>query len=468
MSLFERHVAFVGALRTAGITVSIAEGLDAAAAVRVVPLIDREQLRAAYAATLLKRQLQRPLFDGVFDLYFPPVLGHSVANEGPDAWRGAEPDRIPPAPWEVDDPIRLRLRAELADYLRTGDEQLAAAIAREAVAAFGAAPGTDAGRTSWSRVTVLDRLSPQTLMAGLLAEFLAGAPSGGLAERVARTTIDGRIRRFGHLVESDVRRRMAEQAQTSDVARTAIRPSIDRVAFLSATKTELAQLRREVQPLARRLATRLAADQRHGRRGQLDFRRTVRASLASGGVPLTTHHRPRRPAKTDLVVLCDVSESVASFAHFTLLLMYALREQFSRVRTFAFVDKLDEVTAFFAPGADVVDAVTALTQRADVVGLYGRTDYGRAIEQFATQYPDAIGRRSSVLILGDARSNYGDLAIPVLTRLVDQARHAFWLNPERQQLWDTGDSAASAYATVMPMVECRNLEQLGSFVRGLV
>src|SRR5439155_24559352 len=129
--------------------------------------------------------------------------------------------------------------------------------------------------------------------------------------------------------DADVRRRTAQQSSVEKVARH-VRPSIDRVSFLSATKAELAELRREIQPLARRLASRLASDQRHGRKGQLDFRRTIRESLSSGGVPMATYHRPRRPAKPDLVILCDVSESVTSFAHFTLLLVYALREQFSR------------------------------------------------------------------------------------------------------------------------------------------
>jgi uncharacterized protein len=178
-------------------------------------------------------------------------------------------------------------------------------------------------------------------------------------------------------------------------------------------------------------------------------------------------HRPRRPLKTDLVVLCDISESVSSFAQFTLLLVYALREQFTRVRAFAFVDELDEVTRFFTPGADVVDTVRRLAAEADVVAWLGRTDYGRAFEFFAARFPDVIGPRTSLLVLGDARSNYGDLALPVLEKLVEQAKHAYWLNPERAAIWDTGDSRAAEYGAVLPMIECRNLEQLSAFVRSL-
>jgi uncharacterized protein with von Willebrand factor type A (vWA) domain len=211
----------------------------------------------------------------------------------------------------------------------------------------------------------------------------------------------------------------------------------------------------------------LAIDQRRGKRGQLDFRRTIRASLSSGGVPITAHYRPRRPLKTELVVLCDLSDSVSSFAHFTLLLVYALREQFSKVRAFAFVDELDEVTRFFTPGGDVLDAITRLTNEADVTWLLGRTDYGRAFELFAERFADVVTPRTSLLILGDARSNYGDLALPVFTGLVEGAKHAYWLNPERRAIWDTGDSRASEYGAIANMVECRNLAQLAEFVHDL-
>jgi uncharacterized protein with von Willebrand factor type A (vWA) domain len=158
---------------------------------------------------------------------------------------------------------------------------------------------------------------------------------------------------------------------------------------------------------------------------------------------------------------------VTSFARFTLLLVYALREQFTRVRVFAFVDDLDEVTRYFHPGADPVAAISRLDSESKVRGWYGRTDYGRAFRLFDEHYPDAIAARTSLLILGDARSNYGDPGLPELRRLAGRARRAYWLNPERLASWDTGDSCAGEVGQVVPMVECRNLAQLGDFVRDL-
>ncbi|HET7351140.1 MAG TPA: VWA domain-containing protein, partial [Marmoricola sp.] len=203
------------------------------------------------------------------------------------------------------------------------------------------------------------------------------------------------------------------------------------------------------------------------RRGPLDFRRTVRASMSSGGVPLETRHRPKRPARTDLVVLCDVSGSVASFASFTLMLVFALREQFNRVRAFTFVDEIHEVTDRFVPGADPARTMADLAASARYATLWGRTSYGRAFSRFAELHPDALTPKTNLLVLGDARSNYGDLALDVVADLVHAARHTWWLNPEHPRNWNTGDSAAREYGRLLPMVECRNLTQLAEFIHDL-
>ena len=193
------------------------------------------------------------------------------------------------------------------------------------------------------------------------------------------------------MVEDDARRRIAEEKGPDHVANVAIRPSIDRLDFTAARKADLEEMRREIYPLARRLATRLTKEHHAKRRGPLDFRRTVRASMSTGGVPLTTHHRPKRPHRTELVVLCDVSGSVANFAQFTLLLVFALRDQFQKVRAFTFIDHVHEVTHHFQPGADVVDVMAELAASTAHAALWGRTNYGRAFTKFAEEYADALG-----------------------------------------------------------------------------
>lgn len=461
-SLIDRHTGFVAELRRAGLPVSVAEGLDAVRAMQAVDLLDREALRAAYAATLVKRPQHRPTFDTLFDLWFPSAVGDGAGaptRDRPARTTGEDGRPVPPA---LDPAVQAR-RDELAELLLSGDDAGLRQFARIAVGEYGRTPGQE----SWFSFGVLRALSPETLMARLLDAVLTGQERGGMAERVARRTFRDRIARFEDLVAGEVRRRIAEDTGVERTARVTVRPPLERLDFSSASRAELAALRREVYPLARKLASRLVQKQRHGRRGRLDFRRTVRASLASGGVPLTTHHRPRRPHKPELVVLCDASDSVSAFAHFTLLLTFALREQFTKVRAFAFIDATDEITRFFAPGVDVADAMTRMAAEADLVWITGRSNYGHAFKVFDDRYRDAITPKTSLLILGDARANYGELSLPILRSMADRARHSYWLNPEPRGQWDTGDSAASRYGEIVPMYECRNLVQLAAFIEEL-
>ncbi|HEX5497378.1 MAG TPA: VWA domain-containing protein [Mycobacteriales bacterium] len=461
--LLGRVEGFVGALREAGLPVGVSENLDAVRAFGAVDLLDREQLRAGLAATLVKRPVYRPTFDTLFDLWWPPLLGDGVLA-GFEPGDGTGDGTEPPRPGAADpDALREILRGLLLD----GDLDALRRFARFAVSAVGRAEA-DPARQSWFSYRVLRALNPDTLVASLLDALLAGADRGGMAEQVARRMIAERVAAFRSYVEAEVRRRAAEERGVERVSRTAVSPLADQVDFLRAQRADLTELRRTVRPLARRLAARLAARRRVGRAGRLDFRRTVRASLSTGGVPVVTRHRPRRTHKPELVVLCDVSGSVAGFAHFTLMLTAALRDQFSRVRAFAFVDTCDEVTRLFAPGADLADAVSRISRDADLVWFDGHSDYGHAFEVFDERWPDAVGPRTSLLILGDGRNNYRPTGLPTLRRLVGRARHAYWLNPEPRRMWGSGDSAATEYGRQVEMVECRNAAQLTEFVRTLL
>jgi uncharacterized protein len=447
---------FTAALREAGVPAGTSEVLDATRVLGAIDLLDRAQLRAGLAATLLKRPLHRPTFDLLFDLWWPPVIGDPTgpAADGDQSEDPGEPD--------VD-----ALRDELSRLLLDGDDEALRRFARLAVSQLGHV-GAQPGRQSWFTYRVLRALSPETLIAALLDALLAGEPRGGLAEQVARQQLQERIAALRAYVEAEVRRRVAEERDRDQVARTALPPLADQIDFLRAQRDELAAMRRTVQPLARRLASRLAARRRLGRKGRLDIRRTVRASLGTGGVPVVTHHRPRRVHKPELVVLCDVSGSVAGFAHFTLMLTGALREQFSRVRAFAFVDTCDEVTRLFGPGADLADSVRRLSREADLVQYDGHSDYGHSFTVFVDRWPDAVGPKTSLLVLGDARNNYRDPGLAQLKSLVDRSRHAYWLNPEPRREWGSGDSVANRYSEVIEMVECRNVAQLTDFVGRLL
>jgi uncharacterized protein with von Willebrand factor type A (vWA) domain len=459
---------FVRAVREAGIPVGISQAVDAAEILTVVDLLEREQLRHGLAAVLLQRAAQRPTYDVLFDLWWPLSDRPAATGSADDAGTGAEGE---PRNSTLDLPggnadLAEAMRAELLRLLQQGDEEALRRFAREAVDRLGRGQPSPSGQSFFS-YRVLRALSPDTLVSQLLAGLLAGQERGGLAEQIARQTVRERLAVVRAAIEAEVRRRTATEKGRDKVAKSAVRPLADQVDFLRAQAADLAELRRAVAPLARRLAVRLSARRRSGREGRLDFRKTVRASLATGGVPVVTHHRPRKLHKPELVVLCDVSGSVAGFSHFTLMLTQALREHFTGVRAFAFVDSTDEVTRFFRPGADVVDAVARIGREADVVAFDGHSDYGNAFGVFTDRWASAVGPKTSLLVLGDGRTNYRPPGLPVLADLVKRSRSAHWLNPEPRRLWGSGDSAADRYGEVIDMVECRNAAQLADFVTTL-
>jgi uncharacterized protein len=457
---------FVRAVREAGIPVGISQAVDAAEILTVVDLLDREQLRHGLAAVLLQRAAQRPAYDVLFDLWWPLGDRPAAPDDGADAG-GADPRASTlDLPGSDAGDLAELMRERLLELLTDGDEEALRRFAREAVERLGRGQPTPSGQ-SFFGYRVMRALSPDTLVAQLLAGLLAGGERGGLAEQVARQTVQERLGAFRAAVDAEVRRRTAAEKGRDKVARNAVRPLADQVDFLRAQQSDLAELRRTVAPLARRLAVRLSARRRMGRQGRLDFRKTVRASLGTGGVPVVTHYRPRAVHKPELVVLCDVSGSVAGFSHFTLMLTQALREHFTGVRAFAFVDSTDEVTRFFRPGADVADAVARIGREADLVAFDGHSDYGTAFEVFADRWPGVVGPKTSLLVLGDGRTNYRQPGLPVLADLVRRARSAHWLNPEPRRLWGSGDSAADRYGEVIDMVECRNASQLADFVTTL-
>ncbi|AZM57407.1 hypothetical protein DMA15_01810 [Streptomyces sp. WAC 01529] len=449
-----RLTGLVRALRSHGLRIGPGETVDAAAALEALGLADRERVREGLAAALLHQESQRAVFDPVFELYFP--LGRGVsAQEG-----GAEPDR---------EALRERLVAALA----ADDQALLGRLAREAVDGFGGY-GSAQGSDGWSSHQTLSRLRPETLLARVLAALRAGAtgaPEGAAAftDRLEPDEIRRRIEGFRERVRTEARRRVAERRGTEEIARRAVATSADRVDFLLAGRAQLDELRRAVYPLARKLATRLAARRRRAAHGSIDLRRTLRGSLSTGGVPMRPVLRRRRPARPELVLLCDVSGSVAGFANFTMLLVQALHDQFSKVRVFAFVNRADEVTGLLARGsADPAGLGARILGEAAVTGWHGSSDYGTSLCEFAERHLDAVGPRTTVFVLGDARTNMSDPNLPALRQIAGRARRVYWLNPEQRAQWSTGDSAAYAYAELVEMHECRNARQLGELIARLL
>jgi uncharacterized protein len=470
----------VAELRLVGIPVSASEYIDALSGLRFVDLGDRDAVKTAIGAAVVKDAQHESAYSTVFDLYFAgralePASAGAADRDASDGDGPAGPgDGDGEGPGggggggvldSVDDDALTGL---LLRALEANEPSLLRALAAAVVTRYA---GIEPGRPV-AGVYYLSRAMRAVQPGTLPARLLAAAPDGaddGLAAMLLAQEYERRVAEFEREVEAEIRRRLVADRGAADVARTLRRPLPEDAAFLSTSAAGIAQLRDTVQPLARKLAAKLAYRQRHRRRGPLDFRRTVRESMSTGGVPMTPVFRPAKPAKPELVILADISGSVSNFAQFTLHLTYALRTEFTRVRSFVFVDTVDEVTEILA-GADSIAAATAeINARGCGVWLDGHSDYGNSLRLFRERYGYQLRSRSTVLVLGDARANYHATGAEALKELSRRAGHLFWLNPEPSSAWDTGDSVISQYAPFCDAVfECRNIRQLRAFIEQLV
>jgi uncharacterized protein with von Willebrand factor type A (vWA) domain len=481
---------FVTELRRAGLPVSLTEHLDAAEAVRHIPLEDREGLKYALAATLVKSSSHWRAFETAFEVFFAVRGSRGTTGEGADGDEmGEDGDgEQDGAAGTGDGGMRGKGRSwngagggegmtpeELAELLfkslLSADAALMNVVARNAVDRYaGMEPGRPVGGTYYLYRT-LRNLDLDAVLAKLMGQAQAGAAGDGLTdleERLAADEYKARIEKFRRAVETEIRQRLVEDRGAEALARSVRKPLPEDIDVMHATRDELAVLHRVLQPLSRKMAVRLARKRRHGRKGPLDFRATMRRSLSTGGVPIEPRYRHPRPAKPEIFVIADISGSVASFARFTLHLVYAISSQFSKVRSFVFVDGIDEVTRFFEGVVDPAEAVARINLEADVIWVDGHSDYGHALTEFHRRWGDEVTSRSSVLLLGDARNNYHASQSWVVEDLQRKARRVYWLNPEPRDYWGSGDSIVGEYAAHCDdVVECRTLRQLEHFVGNL-
>lgn len=449
---------FVHELRTAGLPVSMTENLDAMRAVEHIDIAEREVFREVLGSTLVKNNRHRRAFDTVFDVYFSlwassPEDELAATARGELSGGGATGDISPE-----------EIAQMLIDALLNMDRDALQRLAAMAVSKFaGIEPGRPVGGTYYLYRT-LRQLDLDALGARMMsqAEPFEGDP---LKERFQSEEYERRLRDLREIIETEIRRRLVADRGVEAMARTLRKPLPEDVDFMHASRDEMVSLQRVIVPLTRTLAARLAQRRRRRHRGQLDFRRTVRASLSYGGVPAEPKFRHPHPSKPEIMVVADISGSVASFARFTLQFVYAMASQFSKVRSWVFIDGIDEITRFFDESDDVLEAVQRVNSEADVVWVDGHSDYGHALEIFHDRHLNEVTPKTSIIILGDARNNYHASGSWVLEALGKRAKHVYWLNPEPIGYWDTGDSVIGDYANFCDGVyECRNLRQLQSFV----
>jgi hypothetical protein len=445
-----------GDLRRAGVPVGLSAVIDAAHALDHIEVAHPSQLRMALLATLVTRAEDVATFHALFDARFgPPPPVPSRPGPGGAAEAGTA---------GADETLRRRLVQALA----ADDEAALAALAREAAERH-AGFGTAAGGPRYRLARTLRALDAGNLAGDALRARRPGGRRDQLTELVDRTATAAALDRFLTALAADIRRRGApgpgDTAADPDPAPpgATLPTRIEDIELTEASAVELDQLRRAVRPLARRLAGRLARQQRQ-RRGTLDMRRTVRRSLSSGGVPLDPAFRRRRRRRPDLWVLCDVSGSVADYARFTMGLLCAVHDEVPRLRSFLFVDDLVEITATLAGRHHEVDPFAVVAGAG--VPLGGRrSDWGAALTRFRDAHLAELTRRSTVIVTGDGRTHEHDPRTELVAELARRARGVWLFDPEPAPAWATGDSAVPGYARAgMRVLEVRTLAQLGRAV----
>jgi hypothetical protein len=436
---------FAVKLREAGVPVSNHEMLVTAEALKHLDFSDRESFKAGLAAAICRAPGHLEVFSSLFDLFFSPEEGGLA-----EAMARAEQ--------EANDLPDQALLEAIIRALREGRDGELRRLARAVLERLSA--NASGGFLLYRALRFVD-------MDRLMSELAERDDADEWEQRVWRLEVQSRLKRLREIIEQEVRRRMVDERGASEVADRLLRAPIDERDFATITSDEIHEVRRAVVAVARRLATRLQRLRKQGAQGRLDMRKTFRRSLSTGGTMIDPQFKVKSPSRPDVVLICDVSGSVAAFTRFTLLLVACLQLQFPRVRSFLFVDTVDEVSEIMKT-EDPADAVPKALKTADVVWLDGHSDYGHTLKQFHNRYMDSIGERTHVVILGDARGNYRNPEAWVLKDIREKAKRVWWLNPEPQRHWDTGDSVISAYAEHCDAVhECRNLKQLGTFVERL-
>ncbi len=468
--MLERLEEFTGLLRKNHVRVSVSEVVDATRALEAVGLSSPEDLRAALGATLCKKPGDRSAFDELFTLFF---------LRGGDLVRGLSGAPLAGLLEELglsEDDVE-RILAVL------GDE--AAGLSALARAGLGLRSGDVMGLVRMAGGSGLDGsriVSPLHIgyhthrllgelgvadaereldrITRLITRALGERAAAGLRAVIARNLAGIRqaVRRH---VQDEFEKQNREYLQDLRLRTISEKP------FASLTEAEVRKLRHEVTRLARKLRAQASHRPKIERRGRLDVRRTLRRSLRSGGVPFELLRRRRRKERPRLVILCDISDSVRHVSRFMLELVYTIQELFARVRTFVFVSDLGEVTQLFAMYE--LDRAVELAYGGAVIPVQANSNYGRALEIFATRHLDAVSAKTTVIVIGDARGNYNPPNAERLAEIRRRAKRVLWLNPELPGAWGFGDSSMRDYEPhVTRTVVAYNLESLRKVVDELV
>jgi len=446
----------VDELRNAGVGVSVGEHLDAARALASIPLANQDVVRSSLQCALIKRAEHLDAFNVLFNLYFG---GTGPSGPGPFASLTAED-----------------LAAALRAAIGSGDPVVLRQLAEEYVRRYAALePGAPVAGV-FAMIAASEAANLDSIRAELLAgDGAGGGGSGGgwnvrgsaaIGERLRRAEADRAVDSFRAELQAAIRRALVADRGARAVTKTMRVRLAEDVDIATASAAEQEAMVGSIGPLAHQLSKLLA--QQEFRRPRLSIRRTLHLAMGTGGVPFRIGTEPAPPPKPEIVVLCDVSGSVATFSRFTLNLLIALDSRLSRLRAFSFVDGLSEITELVSEARSAGRQLTQAEAARGAVRWTGSSDYGHVLRDFARDYSRQFSRRTVVLVVGDARTNYLDPAAAALAEVSERVGKLYWLNPEPRRYWNQGDSVMASYAPWCAQVkECSTLRQIADFVKSL-
>jgi uncharacterized protein with von Willebrand factor type A (vWA) domain len=466
-------VEFTNLLRKSGVRVSVAEAIDAFTAVDELSFSDRELFKTALRASMIKRGDEIPTYDELFDLFwsgFYDNLREAFGDmSGEMGEMGVDLEELMRALAEMlgqmDGDADL---SDLAKALLTQDLSQLENLIREAA--------EQAGTQRIENMLQVGFFSRRT-MEGLGAEG-AGEELADLAQRLEDSGLSAeqvaQMRELiGKLMETlrKAVRNFTErelQTQNHDYMEKFRREMLTEKSFYHLTEDEIARMREVVTRLAQRIKNVLSVRRKRLKHGKLDLHTTLRRNMARGGIPFEVVYKQRRKDRPKLVIMCDVSSSVANVSRFMLQFMYSLQEAFTKMQSFVFVAELGDVTPVFKE-RDISTAIENALDGGDVINVYTRSNFGYAFHHFWQNFLSSIDNKTTVLILGDARNNYNDPKAWCLRDVHNKAKNVVWLNPENPSAWGFGDSVMDKYLPYTDVAdECRNLKQLSAMIDRLI
>jgi len=461
----DRIVEFANVLRRNGVRVSLSENMDAFRALQLLGIRDPLRFRNALRATLVKRGSDIKSFEELFDYFF---LGIGQALDALDRHIMEELEITPQQFQELLERVQHLLKkmegdlSQLTRALLTGNRAELERLLREA-----AAQEAESGSSDIFRLTSYTRMAGRLQLSRVQSEVerfrdllqMLGEPGEDLRNVIRY--LDERMRELNRLLREVIQQEQRKRAlERRDYAQ---RASLADKSFAFYTEDDIRRMNDAVTQLAQRLKNRLSVRRKKAARGRFNVKETLRKNLQYGGVPFNIQLDRRKKTKPQVMILCDISDSVLNASRFMLQFVYSIQDLYAKVRSFVFVSDLGEVTRLFEENELQHAVETAL--KGDVVDVFSHSNFGRAFEIFYQNYFSSVTGKTTVLIIGDGRNNYNRPNEWVLREIQQKAKQVIWLNPENRMTWGIGDSEMPRYVPYCDAAEeCRSINQLYKIV----